>query len=178
MISQALLKSILSEYTLPLGGTHGVSHWARVLENGRRLAELTGADLKIVELFAVFHDSKRVNEGIDDGHGIRGAAYTRALRGMHFELDDASFNILSEACADHTLGMRQAALTVQVCWDSDRLDLGRAGISPVPQLLCTPAAQELAMIEWAHERSLRRFVPDLVEADWGIRLDPGGPTLK
>ena len=30
---------ILSEYELPWDGTHGVSHWARVLENGLRLAE-------------------------------------------------------------------------------------------------------------------------------------------
>ena len=29
-----LLDAILSEYTLPLGGDHGVAHWARVLENG------------------------------------------------------------------------------------------------------------------------------------------------
>ena len=178
MISQALLQAILSEYPLPPGGTHGVSHWARVLENGRRLAELTGADLQIVELFAVFHDSRRLNEGIDDGHGMRGAAYARVLRGAHFELDEAAFKLLSEACADHTLGMRQADPTVQVCWDADRLDLGRAGISPAPQLLCTPAAQDLTMIGWAHERSLRRFIPDLVEVEWGIRLDSGGSTPK
>lgn len=170
MITHALMNEILAEYALPLNGRHGVSHWARVLENGRKLAELTGADLEVVELFAVFHDSKRTNEGIDKGHGLRGAAYAEMLRGRYFDVDDAAFELLSKACAEHTLGGRQADLTIQVCWDSDRLDLGRAGITPVPKLLCTPAAQDADMIAWANERSLRRFVPDLVKAEWGIRL--------
>jgi len=171
MITHVFLKEILSEYALPPNGTHGVSHWGRVLETGRRLAELTGANLEVVELFAVFHDSKRINEGIDKGHGARGAEYARVLRGEFFEIDDVAFDLLSKACAGHTLGLRQADLTIQVCWDSDRLDLGRAGIPPLPHLLCTPAAQEQAMIQWAHDRSLRRFIPDLVETEWGIRLD-------
>jgi uncharacterized protein len=170
MITRSLMQEILSEYPLPLNGLHGISHWARVLENARRLVELTGADPAIVELFAVFHDSKRINEGIDNGHGARGAAYARQLRGEYFDVDDAGFGLLSEACAGHTLGMRQADLTVQVCWDSDRLDLARAGIKPLPQFLCTPAAQDLDMIVWANGRSLRRVVPDLVETEWGIQL--------
>ena len=61
VISQQLIRSILGRYTLPLEGTHGVPHWARVLENGRRLSEATGAQRDIVELFAVFHDSQRIN---------------------------------------------------------------------------------------------------------------------
>jgi uncharacterized protein len=170
MVTQALMKEILSEYTLPLNGRHGVSHWARVLENGRKLAQLTGANLEVVELFAVFHDSKRTNEGIDNGHGIRGADYAEALRGSFFDVDDATFMLLSKACAEHTMGRREADLTIQVCWDSDRLDLGRAGITPVPLLLCTPAAQDLDMIAWANERSLSGFIPELVEKEWGIHL--------
>src|SRR3990172_2534567 len=178
MITRALMKEILSQYTLPLNGRHGVSHWARVLDNGRKLVELTGANLEVVELFAVFHDSKRIDEGIDKGHGARGAEYARELRGEFFELDDVAFDLLSAACAEHPHGLRQADLTIQVCWDSDRLDLGRAGIPPLPHLLCTPAAQDTMMIGWAHERSLRRFVPDLVEVEWGIRLDAGPPGFR
>jgi uncharacterized protein len=171
MITRTLMDRILSEYSLPLNGRHGVSHWARVLENGRRLAELTGADLEVVELFAVFHDSRRTNESVDDGHGVRGAAFAQALRGEFFDISQARFEQLSIACTEHTLGMLHADLTVEVCWDSDRLDLGRAGITPVPSLLCTPAAQDLDMIAWANERSLRRYVPELVEVEWGIHID-------
>ncbi|MGE3778174.1 MAG: hypothetical protein AB7F89_13385, partial [Pirellulaceae bacterium] len=60
-----IVQAIIAEYELPLDGYHGVAHWARVLENGRRLCEQTGANVNIVSLFAVFHDSRRVSEGHD-----------------------------------------------------------------------------------------------------------------
>ena len=72
--------AILEDYVLPWNGTHGVAHWARVLENGLRLAQETGANVEVVQLFAVFHDSRRVNEGTDDGHGLRGADLAAELR--------------------------------------------------------------------------------------------------
>jgi HD superfamily phosphodiesterase len=62
-----LIHAILEEYALPWHGIHGVSHWARVLENGLCLAEKTGANVEVVKLFAVFHDSRRVNEDSDFG---------------------------------------------------------------------------------------------------------------
>jgi uncharacterized protein len=34
-----IVHAILKEYALPWDGIHGVAHWARVLENGLRLAE-------------------------------------------------------------------------------------------------------------------------------------------
>jgi uncharacterized protein len=57
-----VVHAILEDYALPWHGTHGVGHWARVLENGLRLADATGAVVGVVHLFAVFHDSRRVNE--------------------------------------------------------------------------------------------------------------------
>ena len=54
-----LIHQILEDYALPWHGTHGVGHWARVLENGLRLAKTTRANLEVVQLFAVFHDSRR-----------------------------------------------------------------------------------------------------------------------
>jgi uncharacterized protein len=41
VIMHELIRAILGRYTLPLEGIHGVLHWARVLENGRRLSEAT-----------------------------------------------------------------------------------------------------------------------------------------
>ena len=32
---------------------------------------------------------------------------------------------LTEACRDHSMGRLSRDLTIQVCWDADRLDLGR-----------------------------------------------------
>ncbi len=36
-----ILRAVLDEYVLPWDGDHGIAHWARVLENGLRLAEET-----------------------------------------------------------------------------------------------------------------------------------------
>lgn len=40
----AILQAVFSGYPLPRHGTHGMTHWARVLENGLRLCEAIGAD--------------------------------------------------------------------------------------------------------------------------------------
>jgi len=73
ILTPGLLNRVIETYVLPSQGIHGLSHWARVLENGRRLAPLEGADTDIVELFAVFHDACRMSEGSDRGHAGRGA---------------------------------------------------------------------------------------------------------
>ncbi len=170
MITPELLQTILQDYSLPVYGTHGVSHWARVLEIGRRLVAGTGASLAVVSLFAVFHDSRRVNEGQDQNHGLRGAEYAATLRGRLFEATNEEFDQFFEACAGHTDGMTQAHLNVQVCWDSDRLDLLRVGILPNPLRLCTPAARRPDVLAWANARAVRRLVPSLVQDEW--RLPP------
>lgn len=43
----------------------------------------------IIELFAIFHDSGRQNEHIDDGHGYRGAELAKQLRGTFIYLENA-----------------------------------------------------------------------------------------
>lgn len=65
-----VLLAILEDYALPLRGDHGVAHWARVLENGLRLSEKTGANAEVVSLFAILHDSRRINEVTDPEHGF------------------------------------------------------------------------------------------------------------
>jgi uncharacterized protein len=162
----AIVQEILEGYTLPVRGAHGVVHWARVLENGLRLASATGANAEVVTLFALFHDARRINEGWDDGHGLRGAEYARTLRGSLVQLGDRDFELLFEACRLHTDGHLHGDLTVQVCWDADRLDLGRVGITPRPQRLCTKAAREL--LPWAHARAVAWHVPEMVAEVWGL----------
>ncbi|HUG94104.1 MAG TPA: hypothetical protein VML55_24955 [Planctomycetaceae bacterium] len=168
MIPVRLIHRILADYSLPAGGVHGVAHWARVLENGLRLAERTGARVEVVQLFAVFHDSRRVNEGWDEGHGRRGAEFAAKLRGEFFQLADDDFDLLYAACADHTEGRTEADVTIQTCWDADRLDLGRVGMRPEPLYLCTPAAKDPAMIRWADGRGSMGFVPEIVTSTWGL----------
>lgn len=170
MISRDLIEFILSRYALPWDGIHGLFHWARVLEKGRKLSEMTGAKTGVVELFAVFHDSQRINEGIDEGHGRRGAMLAAELRGKTFDLEDEDFVLLIQACELHTDGLLDGDVTLQTCWDADRLDLGRVGIVPRIEKLCTEGAKVPSFHRWAIERSEGLVVPALVSAEWGVRL--------
>jgi uncharacterized protein len=162
----AIMGVILRDYALPVRGAHGVVHWARVLENGLRVAEATGADREVVTLFALFHDSRRINEYTDDGHGLRGGEFARSLRGRLVFLDDARFDLLYEACRLHTDGHTTGDPTRLACWDADRLDLGRVGITPEPDLLCTDAARKL--LRWAHARAVGGHEPAEVLTAWGL----------
>lgn len=166
MPSKELLRAIRRGYQLSWSGIHGVGHWARALENGVRLAASTGARLPVVRFFAVFHDACRVNDDRDPGHGRRGAALAESLRGDLFQMSDADFELLRTACITHTDGQTEADVTIQTCWDADRLDLGRVGIRPRPKYLCTPAAKDPGLIDWAYQRSLTRHIPEFVRNDW------------
>ncbi len=170
LVTPRLLRRILDGYALPLNGAHGVAHWARVLENGRKLAGSAGADAELTDLFAVFHDARRVNQAVDHGHGRRGAQLARELRGDYFELDDERFTLLEYACEQHTAGLTEADVRVQACWDADRLDLLRVGIRPRPALLCTESARDGELMRWANARASAREVPVLVKQEWGIDL--------
>jgi uncharacterized protein len=152
---RALVDVVRDQYALPWNGIHGISHWTRVRENGLRLAASTGADAEIVECFAYLHDSKRTNEGRDPGHGSRAAQFARTLRGTVLNLSDERLELLAFACAHHTDGLIEADVTVQTCWDADRLDLGRVSIFPLAHRLCTPAARDPLVMQWAIERSQR-----------------------
>jgi len=171
MITKKLIAAIISQYSLPLNGIHGISHWARVLENGKRLAKINHANMPVVQLFAIFHDSKRVNESIDTDHGLKGAEFAASLRGCLFNLNDECFELLRIACTLHTDGLTDGDVTVQTCWDSDRLDLGRIGITPDPRYLCTDAAKNPHIIKWANERSNQNVTPKFLGTKWGYTPD-------
>jgi uncharacterized protein len=125
---------------------HGPAHWRRVEQNGLLLATRTGANITVVRLFALFHDSSRLNEGTDDGHGARGAAFAAELRGNFYQLDDAAFGLLEEACTWHTDRDLSDNPTIGTCWDADRLDLGRVGMIPNPLLMSTAFGREIARV--------------------------------
>lgn len=165
-----ILQAILEDYALPIAGDHGVAHWARVLENGLRLAEETGANVEVVSLFAVLHDSRRINEMTDPEHGLRAAEFAVELRGTVFDLDDHEFRLLYRACEGHTHERNHPDATVQTCWDSDRLDLGRVRITPDPDRLCTEVAKRPEVIKWADGRASFGVIPTFVLDKWGIDL--------
>ena len=157
-ITKQLIAEIRKQFRITWDGHHGAPHWARVRHHGLYLGRQLGADLRVVELFAFLHDSQRQNEYTDHGHGRRASAYAAALRqrGM-FELDDAALDLLAIACNGHSDGHMEGDITVQVCWDSDRLDLGRVGIKPDPLRLCTQPARDADYIEHAWQWGLAQY---------------------
>jgi uncharacterized protein len=152
-IPSDLIAAIRHGFALRLDGIHGEAHWARVLENGLRLAEQTGADVKVVEMFAYLHDCKRQDDGWDKDHGRRAAEYLQTLPSSLLTLTAEKLEWLRYACAYHSDGLTEACITIQTCWDADRLDLGRIGIKPDPRYLCTDAARDPQVREWAYRRS-------------------------
>ncbi len=166
MRSDLLLLSIASDilhrYTLDPSGIHGISHWGRVLENGTHLARLTGANLRVVQLFALFHDSRRMNDDRDPNHGARGAALAAEMHGKLFTLSPDELDLLQDACTRHTKGFTEADITVQTCWDADRLDLPRVGIYPDSKRLCTAAARDRTFMALCSERNISNHVTPFV----------------
>jgi uncharacterized protein len=145
----ALWQAVTSQFGLGKDSIHGPLHWKRVEEIGVRLCEHSGANVEVVRLFAVFHDSQRMNESHDARHGARGAKLATQMRGTFFELDDARMEALCYACVNHTFGMISSDPTVGTCWDSDRLDLWRVGVIPAPKMLNTKRAKEPEFIVWS-----------------------------
>ena len=164
-----LVDAILQEYPLPTAGIHGVGHWARVLENGLRLAELTGASVEVVRLFAIFHDSRRVTEATDPTHGVRGAQFAAKLHGELFHLSEDDFDLLFVACAGHMERLGDDDPTVQTCWDADRLDVGRLGTTISPLWLGATTLENPKIMEWADRRANAQVIPELIDREWGLK---------
>ena len=167
--ARELLPLILEQYRLNPVGIHGVPHWGRVLENGRRLCAVTGADPAVVEMFSLFHDACRHSDGWDPGHGPRAAALARRFR-EQLGLDDGQFAELIGACDGHTVGPGEDAdITVLTCLDADRLDIPRVGMRVRPELLFTGAGRSHEMLSWAGARAAEQVLPSVCADEWDWR---------
>jgi uncharacterized protein len=159
LLSARLIAVLRSRFRLDWKGIHGAAHWARVRQNGLLLAGRIGpeANVRVVELFAFLHDSCRHDDGHDPMHGARAAQSIAELADELTALSAEERRLLGYACTHHSDGLLDAEVTVQVCWDADRLDLGRVGYRPDPGRLCTAAARNRELIRWAYERSVRPY---------------------
>ncbi len=144
----AIWASLTSRFRLGEDSLHGPDHWRRVEQFGIRLATATeGADLDVVRLFAVFHDSRRQNEFTDPDHGPLAAQSVRKRQGDWFTLSEWQLETLCHACHDHADGHVSGDPTIGCCWDADRLDLPRVGIPPHRDLMSTELGKTLAAIQ-------------------------------
>lgn len=146
IISHALLERVIASIPSRMHGIHGLPHWIRVERNGLNLAAAERGDPDVVSLFALFHDSRRINDDADPDHGRRGARLAERLRtdGL-FDLTDEQLQLLVYACESHTDVTYSEHPTVACCWDADRLDLTRIGVAPDPDMLNTETARRDAL---------------------------------
>lgn len=147
-----LVGLIKAEFKLDWSGIHGANHWARVLNHGKNIGEIRKADLLVVELFGFLHDSCRLNDGHDPQHGARAAEFAHGIHGDYFQLDAKQLDKLCFAMKNHSGGETSTDATIQTCWDSDRLDLGRVGIFPSAKYLSQEAS---LFIDLAYDWSIR-----------------------
>jgi uncharacterized protein len=165
LITPGLLRALRAEYRMKWNGIHGFAHWCRVREIGLRLADQNGADRKVIEYFAFFHDNQRHNDSIDPLHGQRASNLIREKFVPQLALTPDEIKLLCKACQGHTYGGSRAQLTIATCWDADRLDLMRVGTMPDKRYLCTPQAKQDEIINWAVERSLAWATAQLDSGD-------------
>jgi len=134
----------LGQFALGRESHHGPDHWDKVLSNGKILAGRTpGADVLVVELFALLHDCRRTRDGYDINHGRKAAEGLKEIRGSLIFLSDEQFGLLESACRGHTDGDISEDPTIGCCWDADRLELSRVGIKPEQRFMSTQAARDI-----------------------------------
>ncbi len=92
----------------------------------------------------------------DPHHGKRAIEYIKRLNiGGVFHLNDKQLEQLMFACEHHSNHrIKSEDITIQTCWDADRLDLYRVGEIPYDKFLNT----EVAKTDEAKEFSLRGWL--------------------
>lgn len=118
---------------------HGYNHWKNVEKFGNYIADKNGADKKVISNFAFLHDIGRTAEYKEPGHGQKSAEIIKKFFSAgSLELNNQQYEKLLEAVAEHeNSAAKSDDMTIQTCWDADRLDLPRVYIFPDKNLLYT-----------------------------------------
>ena len=116
-------------------------------------------NIKVVRFFAYFHDKCRLDDWVDLEHGVRVADMLPTIRNTILkDFTDEEVTLLEKACRYHTTEHRTGIPTVDVCFDADRLDLGRLGIVLDPKRMATEQgayyAANIRMIEDFHNNPI------------------------
>jgi uncharacterized protein len=150
-----LVRTVESRSTHLTSRIHGVDHWRAVGATAASLADVFDMsaqdddaslpDRELLLLFALLHDSKRVDDGHDLEHGPRAAVLFDDLRDEGLlRLDDPRAAVVREAIRDHTNGGVSDDPTIGVCWDADRLLIHRVGFTPKARFCSTAEARRRA----------------------------------
>lgn len=129
------------EFWLPDSEWHTKAHSARVLLLALLIGYQKGLgaeELEKLGVMAVFHDSRRLDDGVDQGHGRRAAEYYKDYcREQNLYFDDHVYHIIYYHDQDDTIGLAEiekftaiserGELLYQIFKDADALDRFRLG---------------------------------------------------
>lgn len=154
-ILHTVAEEVKKQFKLDVHSWHGINHWERVEKIGLQLAETTNADIRVVSLFSFLHDSKRTDEDYDPEHGSRAVLFIQELhQADSLDISEKQLDQLCFACMYHSNGNAQSDdITVQTCWDADRLDLCRLGIIPDDKFLYTEISKQKNIKDFAESLS-------------------------
>ena len=100
--------------------------------------------MDVIMAFAYLHDSERMDNGYDVEHGARASKLIDTIRHTELRaLNDEQIRKLKRACELHTIEHRTGDITIDICFDADRMDIGRVGIKPLPERMATKRGAEL-----------------------------------
>ena len=155
------------EFWLPESEWHTKSHCARVLLLSLLIGHqkgLSDEEKNALGMAAVFHDSRRLDDGIDKGHGGRAAEYYKDYCGEHdLPYDAGTYYITYYHDQDDSLGLSEikkssalserAVLLYQIFKDADALDRFRLG----------PDGLDVNFLRTEEARQLVDFARDLLQ---------------
>lgn len=155
------------EFWLPDSEWHTKSHCARVLLLALLIGHqkgLSDEEKDALGMAAVFHDSRRLDDGIDKGHGGRAGAYYKDYCHEHdLPYDEQTYYITYYHDQDDSLGLAEMAklpeirargvLLYQIFKDADALDRFRLG----------PDALNVNFLRTEEAHRLVNFAKDLLE---------------
>ncbi|RTK97051.1 MAG: hypothetical protein EKK64_02315 [Neisseriaceae bacterium] len=142
---QSIFEQARKEFALKEKSYHGIWHWEKVERNALEIANHTElCDHIVVQLFGILHDSKRKDENEDLNHGLRAANFAKSLyEEGKLLITKKQLQKLETACEFHEKGEISKDPTIGACWDADRLELTRVGITPNPKFFSTKAGLDL-----------------------------------
>lgn len=141
-----LIEELVASSPAAASLVHGQTHWAAVARNAVMLANRTdGANAYLGLAFALLHDCARKVDGDDPQHGARAAHRLIELEPLlPRPLTERDRARLIDALIRHDCGTTSDDPVIGVCWDADRLDLGRVGVELDPTYFSTIVGETLA----------------------------------
>ncbi len=172
----------------PFGGmVHLRPHWARVLVLATKIAVREGlslADWEALAMASAFHDTRRRDSGVEEGHGDRAAEHYRdfcSKSGMRF--DPRAYIAIRWHDRDDSCGM-EAARSWDVAsdpdpnWKASAVDVLRIfkDSDGLDRMRLREEALDLSYLRSDYSRSLKPFALELIRAskDQGAFDPPDG----